>query len=504
MAKLSEMFGRRNEEAGPHEAIASLEVTPGLGHQSAKPAAETAETIADFGARMGEENEALRNMLGDAGRRIGELDGLRQSFDKLVGPFNATLRALELEKSKTLSLSGMLEESRSGYERLRTEFYEIEKKVSAAEAEAEHLREEIELSRESARTLESTRLALTNENKENQSRISELELQLAQESSQRRSLNDGHRVLQQQIDTAEKRVVELESDLAAVREKLALIEGEKNSLQLAMDQSLDENSRLTRRLTEAENTLAATRAQLAKVETSYSEAFAERSKFAAAFDELREQYQAERNATNLRVEALASRASTAERLLADARQNLLARTEEVRAFDRKAVEATIARNSAEKRMAQIEASHESRERHVKDLEQGRTALSERTSVLTKTLKMRETALARAEERIASLTERNGQLEADLQIGRTNVDKRVEDLTATLQRERMERAVVEGALEAARKDIARMQGDISARRTEPRRAVPPEEAPMAPHQPANEDTAQQKPNGEQAADSERKA
>ena len=50
-----------------------------------------------------------------------------------------------------------------------------------------------------------------------------------------------------------------------------------------------------------------------------------------------------------------------ERLLAETRQNLIARTEEVRAFDRKSVEATIARNNSEKRLAQIEASHEARE-----------------------------------------------------------------------------------------------------------------------------------------------
>jgi crescentin len=77
----------------------------------------------------------------------------------------------------------------------------------------------------------------------------------------------------------------------------------------------------------------------------------------------------------------------------------------------------------------------------------------------KTLKVRETALARFEEKIAALTERNGHLEADIQVSRTNIEKRVEDLNSALQRERMERAVVEGALEAARKDNSRLQGKL---------------------------------------------
>jgi len=138
------------------------------------------------------------------------------------------------------------------------------------------------------------------------------------------------------------------------------------------------------------------------------------------------------------------------------------------AFDRKTVEATISRNNSEKQLAQIEAAHEARERQIKDHEQARTALTERNNALTKTLKVRETALARSEEKIAALTERNGHLEADIQVSRTNIEKRVEDLSSALQRERMERAVVEGALEAARKDNSRLQGEVGALRSTLRR------------------------------------
>ena len=81
---------------------------------------------------MGEENEALRNLLTDTGRKIGELDELKEAFDKIVAPFNSTLRALEQEKSQTLGLSGMLDEARAAYETLRAEFYQIEKKGDRA------------------------------------------------------------------------------------------------------------------------------------------------------------------------------------------------------------------------------------------------------------------------------------------------------------------------------------------------------------------------------------
>ena len=91
----------------------------------------------------------------------------------------------------------------------------------------------------------------------------------------------------------------------------------------------------------------------------------------------------------------------------------------------------------------------------------------------------ETALARADEKISALTERNGHLEADVQVSRTNIEKRVEDLNSALQRERMERAVVEGALEAARKDNSRLQSEVGALRSTLRRGAPLEEMQAPP-------------------------
>ena len=243
-----------------------------------------------------------------------------------------------------------------------------------------------------------------------------------------------------------------------------------------IEQTLAENGRLTRRLTDSDNTVTAIRAQLAKLEASYAEAHSERGRLAAALDESKEQHQSERNTLTMRLEGLVSRAATAERLLADTRANLMARTEEVRGFDRKAVEANIARGAAERRLQQIEAAHEARERQIRELETARNALTDRTNELAKSLKTREMTLSRAEEAVAALTARNGQLEADIQVSRVGVERRVEDLTDALERERLERAVVEGALEGARKDNARLQHELAMLRSSVRRGVALDDAP----------------------------
>ena len=475
MAKLSNLFGRKSDEMDGDRTTGADEPRP-------------AETITDVGSRIGEENEALRNMLSDTARKIGELDELKESFDKIVTPFNSALRALEQEKSQTLALSGMLNESRTAYETLRAEFYRVDRQATALEADIETLRVDYELSREANRSLESTQLELTNEISNHRAQISELEHRLAQETTEHRALIENHRTLREQYDSAEKRNMELEGDIADVRERLALVDDDKRSLQIAVDKALDETARLSHTLTETENTLAATRAQLSKVEANFAETYAERGQLAVALDEVREQRQAEHNSLNMRLEALVSRAATAERLLAETRQNMIMRTEEVRAFDRKAVEATIARNNAEKRLAQVEGMHEMRESHIKDIEKARTALAERNNSMTKALKAREAALVRAEEKIAALTERNGHLEADVQVSRTNIEKRVEDLNSALQRERMERAMIEGALEATRKDNSRLQSEVASLRSVLRRGMSLDDTPVAPDEPANDEAS----------------
>ena len=89
---------------------------------------------------------------------------------------------------------------------------------------------------------------------------------------------------------------------------------------------------------------------------------------------------------------------------------------------------------------------------------------ERSSALTKTVKSRETALARAEERVQALSDQIKKLETDAEANRTKTEKRVEELSSALQREKMERAVSDGALEATRKNYAELQRELAAERS----------------------------------------
>src|SRR5256886_13165895 len=434
-----------------------------------KPGSPTAEepsepTLADIGARVGEENETLRNLLIDTDRRIGALDDLKDAFRNLVEPIGSALQALEHEKSDNVGLRNALAELRAGHESVRSEFSALEKRAAELESTGEELRRELTLAQQAVRGLEVDKTELTSEIVAVGAEIANIESQLAQETANARALSEANQILVDHANSADKRIVELQSEGALMREKLLLLENDKRSLQTALDQTLAETSRLSRRLTESENALTAARARLEQMDISLAAAENERVTLATARDEANERHQSESYALNLRLEALRSRAATAEQLLAEVRQTLVARTEDIRVLERKVMEASIVRTNTEKTVERLTAAREALDGKTRELEQGRASLMDRSSNLAEMLKARETSLAHADEKINALADRMAEIEVDAAAYRSKAERRIDELSASLQRERVELAVAQGALETTRRDYARLQRDILSGRS----------------------------------------
>ena len=435
---------------------------------TAKPGSFDAEdrsepTLADIAARVGGKNEELRNLLIDTHRRVRALDDLREVFRKLAEPMGSALQALEQEKADNVTLRNALSELRAAHESVCSEFSALEKRAAELESAGEELRRELALAQEATRGLERDKTELTSEIVAARAEVANLESQLAQETANGRALSEANQILVDHADSADKRIVELQSEGALMREKLLLLENDKRSLQTALDQTLAETSRLSRRLTESENALTAARVRLEQMDISLAAAENERATLAAARDEADERHRSEAYALNLQLEALRSRAATAEKLLSQVRQNVDTRTEEVRVLERKVVEATIGRDATEEVVERLTAARDVLEGKARELEQGRASLMDQCNSLAETLRARETSLAHAEQKIKSLTERIAEIEVDAGVYRTNTYQRIDELNASLQRERVELAVAQGALETTRKDYARLQRDMLAAR-----------------------------------------
>src|SRR5581483_1113813 len=407
------------------------------------------ELFSAMGSQLGGENEALRNLLLDANTKIGELDTIKASVAKLVDPVTKALSAFEAEKTEKVSLQTVLNNTRTAYGRLRNEVSALEKKATAAETDANQLRQELSATLVTMRGLESAKAELAADIAARRAHINDLEFSLQQETATNRSLGDENRRLNERVAAGDKRCTQLEAELHGARQKLALSEDEKRALQISLDKTIGESARLGRRLAEAEANLQSAQGRMRHIEANLAEVTSERARLATTIEELNERHAGEITTQRMRFEALQARSAASDKLLNDARDHLMGRAEDIRNMERRVSEMALDRDNAEARRAEADAARLVRENEIRDLQLERNALQERAATLAKALAARDNGLSRTEEKVQLLIDRISLLESEMETARQLSENERDELTAAIKREKLERALTEGALETAR-------------------------------------------------------
>lgn len=406
--------------------------------------------------QLGQENEAFRLMFMEAQRRIDELDALRTSFNQLAQPLDRNLRAIEQKKFENASLRAHLSDARARSELMRGELIRFEKRVDSLETEKLSLQQDIRSAKESIAALENNRIELTQDLSQARNQIMDLERQAVRAADYERSLVNDNQTLRDMIISKDAHITQIEANSVRLAETVSLLEGDNSGIKDALALKMEEFNRATRRLTEVDHELDSTRNRLSHTKTLLNETKNERKAISDQFDDLNSRYQAEKSALNMKVDALQSRSTLGERLLAEARNSLIGRTEELRVAERKLVDASVSAAANDQKMTQIKLANENLERQIRELEQSRTILIDRANSLTKNLKARDSALAKLDDRIPVFMGRIDQLEAQFEADRVSYQTRIDELSVALETERMERAVAEGALGMARKDRGILQ------------------------------------------------
>jgi hypothetical protein len=101
-------FGARKAPASEQSAAAPSADTDGT-----RPQNRSELSLAEIGARLGEDNEKLRNLLIDTGHRIGAIGEVQQAFRSLAEPVNTAIRELDQERIENGKLRKALAELRS-------------------------------------------------------------------------------------------------------------------------------------------------------------------------------------------------------------------------------------------------------------------------------------------------------------------------------------------------------------------------------------------------------
>jgi chromosome segregation ATPase len=233
-------------------------------------------------------------------------------------------------------------------------------------------------------------------------RAAGLERRVAQEIAAKQTLSE-------QFEAADARIVELENELAAAHDELALRDNENQSLRTSLDLAMAENASLTARLAKRDAAEHSTGSQLEFLQSALATAETECTRL---FSEARDS----------RIEAITlsdvlarmtSRAEVAERLLADARECLAARIAENAATERSLAEATAARRDAASELHQLQDLLRLKQCQINELEQSRLKLIAATNTLLKTFQNRDAALVHADGEIKVLNARIEELETQI-------------------------------------------------------------------------------------------
>jgi chromosome segregation ATPase len=478
MTSLVNFLGRKTGSAaekpaqGTAEETAATAAPPAPVFPPLKPESEKADIDIDnelffpLATQLGQENETVRNLLIDAEHKISELDNIKRSIGKLVEPVSKTLRAFEEAKSERISLQNTLNSTRLTNGKLRDELNVSEKRATTLETECGRLRELVMIAQQSVESLEHSKTEHISELTSRRAQIADLQRRVQEQGNDLQITRDENRRMTERSASSDKRSVQLEGESQAAKQKAMLSEQERTSVQAALDKALAEYAQTSRKLVESDKALASATVRLKTLEATLAEAQMERTRLSSALDEANHKHRDEMQIHTAKFEALQARADLSDNLLDEARQALLARNDEIRAFDQRISESAQNYNATSERVMQLEDEIGRREIQLQEIDQQRLTFSEQNQMLARAVTVREGAYNRAQEKIQAQTDLIALLESQLKATRESCDMQVEELQAQVQRERLERTMAEGALEAGRKDIARLLRELSAMQYRP--------------------------------------
>ena len=185
----------------------------------------------------------------------------------------------------------------------------------------------------------------------------------------------------------------------------------RDRLQEKCEAVIAENGGLSRAVTEKDRALIDARVRHEYLQAALAAAEVECGRVQDEAAGEREKHRDETAALKARVDDVSSRATTAEELLAESREHLLAQTAEIDALRQRVAQAEAANGEVQIRQRQLEDALSLQQSQCENLQRSQAMLAEATKHLLQRFRERDRALLLAEDRNRMLAERNARLEA---------------------------------------------------------------------------------------------
>ena len=455
---LEKLFRSRAESANTSQRSAvryeSESETPSA---SGKVSGLKSEKVARTFDSIGRRNEALRAQLDSIECSFQNIEAIRAHFHDALTPIDQTLGEIERTKVAQLEAERKLESLSAAHERLKGDRAELSVERDALASAQDKLLARVA-------DLEGMVMAAEAASSEAHSTLVE---QNAKLERMERELEDNRRGLhaaseqlpafRAEFAAKDNRLQEVERQRATLNDCCDLLTQENATLRMRIEEFVANTSKLRRQLTDLKDQRDELKRRLEKVETSFGqEKTAHATLKAAHLDAMEAQRLSEANLQEKFV-ATTTRLEAAERLLSEARAGLHEQDAAIRDFEQQALEKSLAAKSLEAQIADLEkALASARAIHV-EVEVARAAAVEQSATLAKSLRDKEVALQRAEQKIATLEATVGEHKTATNGERTLFEEKIDKLTEQLEAESAARLFAEGALQTAREErIARRQ------------------------------------------------
>jgi crescentin len=443
--------GEETASPKPPSVIASLGALASGGEGRTGEATPKSLKVARTFDSIGRRNEALRTHLDAIEFSFRNIEAIRSQFYDALTPIDQTLVEIERTKVAHLEAERKFEALSEAHERLRGDHGALTLERNALTVRHDELSERVKDLEKGSAAAEAAASEARASLADRRAKLERTERELEDNKRRLHTVSEQLPALRAEFTDKEKRLQEVEQQRAALQDQNVLMAQENRSLRTRIDEFVTNGSKLNRQLSDLESRRDDLTRRIEELEAMLAQETAAHAKLKNAHLDAAESHRL--IASNLREElsAMTSRSEAAERLLAEARENLRQRNAELRGFEQRTLESSLAAKSKDAALTDLEKDLASTRALHAEVDSVRAALEQRSAELAKALELKDAALQRAEQKIGMVEGRIAEQSKAAEVERETFEASLTKLREELEGERSARAFAEGALQAARQE-----------------------------------------------------
>jgi len=286
---------------------------------------------------------------------------------------------------------------------------------------------------------------------ERSARLEHAERELEDNRRAQRALSEQLQAIRIEFVNRENRLQEVERQRGALNDHCDLLAQENDGLLTKIEEFVVLASKLSRELSELKDQRDELKRLLTEVETSLGKETTAHAQLKAAHLDAMEALRLNEGTLQEKLATTTTRLDAAEQLLMEARAEMHEQDAAIRESEHRVLEKSLEAKSLAGQIVDLEKNLASaRAAHV-EAEVTRTVATEQSVALSSSLKGKETALRRAEQKIATV-EAGFEEYRKASLGeRALLEEKIARLTEQLEAESAARSFAEGTLQSARQD-----------------------------------------------------